>query len=54
MNRAEFLPKSIPENSNKAQLKIASIISAYPVCGMPYLDPLKSSASRKGTTITHD
>lgn len=54
MNRAEFLPKSILENSNTVQLKIASIISSYPVCGMAYLDPSMRSASRKETTITHN
>lgn len=55
MNRAEFFSKSILQKGNTAQLKIASIISAPPLCGMPYLDPTKKrSASRKETMITHN
>lgn len=54
MNRAEFLPKSILENSNTVQIKIASLISSYPVHGTPYFDPSKRSASRKETKVTHN
>jgi len=46
-NRAESLSTSNLENGSTVQLSRVITTRAYPVRGMPYLDPSKSSPSRK-------